>query len=122
GLVRRVGGEIVEDLAAQPVSGANADQVEPVEDVELGQCDAGDARNGAALAHQNGVEPPTAALAPGDGAEFMAALAQFLAGRVVEFGWEGAAADAGRIGLGDAEDEADRRGAEARTAGGGAAD
>jgi hypothetical protein len=50
--------------------------VEPVEHVELGQRDAGDARHGAGLAHQHRVEPAAAALAPGDGAEFMAALAQ----------------------------------------------
>src|SRR3546814_21149881 len=52
----------------------------------------------------------------------MPALAVLLTGLVVEFGGEGAAADARRIGLGDAEHEADRRGAEARARRGGAAD
>src|SRR3546814_13814843 len=52
----------------------------------------------------------------------MAALAQLLAGLVVQFGGEGAAADARRIGLGDAEHEADRRGAEAGAGRRGAAD
>src|SRR3546814_8687386 len=66
--------------------------------------------------------PTAATLAPGHGAEFMPALAELLPGLVVEFGGEGAAADARRIGLGDAEHEADRRGAEARARRGGAAD
>src|SRR3546814_16431987 len=61
-------------------------------------------------------------LAPGDGAEFMSALAELLAGRVLEFGREGAAADARRVRLGDAEHETDRRWAEARTRRRGAAD
>src|SRR3546814_13065634 len=78
--------------------------------VELGQRDAGDAQHGAALAHQHRVEPTAATLAPGHGAEFMPALAELLPGLVVEFGGEGAAADARRIGLGDAEHEAARRG------------
>src|SRR3546814_11454889 len=47
--------------------------------------------------------PTAATLAPGHGAEFMPALAELLPGLVVEFGGEGAAADARRIGLGDAE-------------------
>src|SRR3546814_20335275 len=102
-------GEIVEDLAAQPVSGADADRVEAVEHVELGQRDAGDARHGAALPDEHGVEPAAAALAPGDGAEFMPALAELLAGRILELGREGGAADARRIALGDAEHEAARR-------------
>src|SRR3546814_1224673 len=45
----------------------------------------------------------------------MSALAELLAGRVLEFGREGAAADARRVRLGDAEHETDRRWAEART-------
>src|SRR3546814_3376309 len=54
-------------------------------------------------------------LAPGDGAEFMSALAELLAGRVLEFGREGAAADARRVRLGDAEHETDRRRSEEHT-------
>src|SRR3546814_3111695 len=107
--------EIVEDLAAKAIARADADRVETVEHVELGQRDSGDARHRAALPHEHRVEPAAAALAPGDGAEFMSALAELLAGRVLEFGREGAAADARRVRLGDAEHETDRRWAEART-------
>src|SRR3546814_20609262 len=50
---------------------AESNRLEPAEHVELGQRDAGDARHGAALAHQHRVEPTAATLAPGHGAEFM---------------------------------------------------
>src|SRR3546814_2829572 len=53
GLVGGMTGEIVENLAAQAIAGADANRLEPVEHVELGQRDAGDARHGAALAHQH---------------------------------------------------------------------
>src|SRR3546814_8352900 len=86
GLVGGMTGEIVENLAAQAIAGADANRLEPVEHVELGQRDAGDARHGAALAHQHRVEPTAATLAPGHGAEFMPALAELLPGLVVEFG------------------------------------
>src|SRR3546814_3766764 len=59
-------------------------------DVCSSDLDAGDARHRAALPHEHRVEPAAAALAPGDGAEFMSALAELLAGRVLEFGREGA--------------------------------
>src|SRR3546814_6638147 len=71
---------------------------------------------------QHCVEPAAAALAAGDGAELVTAFAQPLANRVVQFGGEGAGADAGRIGLGDAQHEADRGGAKARPAGCGSGD
>ena len=62
------------------------------------------------LAHQHRVEPAAAALAPGHGAEFVAALAEPLADRIVELGRERPRADPGGIGLDDAEHET--RGAE----------
>ena len=60
------------------------------------------------LAHQHRVEPAAAALAPGDGAELVAALAEPLADLVVQLGRERAGADARGVGLDDAEHEADR--------------
>ena len=65
------------------------------------------------LADQHGVEPAAAARPAGDGAELVAALAQPLADRVDELGRERAGADARRVGLGDAEHEADAVGADA---------
>ena len=62
----------------------------------------------AGLAHQHRVEPAAAALAAGDGAELVAALAEALADLVVELGRERALADAGGVGLDDAEHEVDR--------------
>ena len=110
---------MVEDFAVEAIAGADADRLEAVEHVELGQRDAGDARYRDRLPHEDRVEPAAAALAPGDGAEFMAALAKLLPGRIVELGREGARSDARRIGLGDAEDETDRIGAETRSRRGG---
>ena len=122
GLIGGVGGEMVERLAAQGVAGADPDLVEPVEHVELGQRDAGDARRPPGLADQHRVEPAAAALAPGHRAELAAALAEPLADLVLELGRERAGADPGRIGLDDAEHEAGGRGAEPGAAGGGAGD
>ena len=53
--------------------------------------------------------------APGDGAEFVSALAQPLADLVVLLGRERAIADAGRVGLADAEHITDRARPEAGT-------
>src|SRR3954453_24155429 len=78
-LVGRVGREMGESLAPQPIAGADPDLVQTVEHVELGEGDSGDARARAGLADQNGVEPAAAALAAGDRAELAAALAEPLA-------------------------------------------
>ena len=80
------------------IAGADLDLVEAVQHVELGQRDAVDAAGDAGLAHQHGVEPAAAALAPGHGAELVAALAQLFADGVVQLGGEGAFADAGGVG------------------------
>ena len=79
-----------------------------VEHVQFGQRDAGHAADRDRLADQHRVEPAAAALAPGDGAEFVAALAELLADVIVLLGREGAGADAGGVGLDDAEHEAGR--------------
>ena len=81
-----VRGEIVDHFTAQFVTDADLERFERVEHIEFGQCDAGDARNRTALADQHGIEPPAAALASGHGAEFMAPLAQLLAGCIIQFG------------------------------------
>src|SRR3546814_13166717 len=64
--------------------------------------------------------PAAAALSTGDGAEFVAPLAEPGAGGVVKLGRERPRSDAGRIGLGDAEHEADRARPQSRAARGGA--
>src|SRR6185312_325619 len=87
--------------------GADLEFWKTVEDIELGQRDAGDARDLHRLAHHHRIEPTAAPLAPGDDAELLAARAQQLAGRVLEFGRERPAADAGGVGLGNAQHEAD---------------
>src|SRR5690606_39342174 len=76
GGVRR---EVVDHLAAQPVAGANLERLEPVEHIELGQRDAGHARDRARLADEHRIEPAAAALAPGYRAELVAALTEPLA-------------------------------------------
>src|SRR3546814_15522408 len=74
----------------------------PVQNVELGESNSGDSGDRHRLPDQHCVEPAAAALAAGDGAELVTAFAQPLADRVVQFGGEGAGADAGRIEIGRA--------------------
>jgi hypothetical protein len=62
------------------------------------------------LAYQHRIEPAAAALAARDRAEFMARVAEELADLVLQLGRERAFADAGRVGLGDAEHIAERPG------------
>ena len=88
GLERGRRRQVVEALAVELVADADLQLLEAVEHVELGQRDAVDAARRAGLAHQRRVEPAAAALAPGDGAELVAALAEALADRVVELGRE----------------------------------
>ena len=105
---------MVQHPAVHLVTVADLQRLEPVEHIELGQRHAGDAGDGVRLAHHHGVEPAAAALAPGDRAEFAAALAHAVAVGAELLGRERAGADAGSIGLGDAENEADARRAGAR--------
>src|SRR5579871_3408286 len=99
---------MVDLLAVEPVAGAHLDGVEAVENVEFGERKAVDAAGPHRLAHQHRVEPAAAPLAPGVDAELPAATADLLADLVGELGRERPLADAGRIGLADAEHIADR--------------
>ena len=101
-------------LPVQFIAGADPDLVEAVQHVQLGQGDAVHPAGDAGLAHQHRVKPAAAALAPRHRAELMAALAQLLAGGVLQFGGEGAFAHARRIALDDAQHRADGAGADAR--------
>jgi hypothetical protein len=97
------GGEGVPRLAADLVAGADADLVEFVQDVELGDRQLVEAVEHDGGAQDGQVEPAGAAGTAGHGAEFVAALAQMLAVGVVQLRGEGAAADAGGVGLGHAD-------------------
>src|SRR5258705_5811769 len=108
GLRALAGRQMVDFLAVQGIAGADLDRIEAIENVELGQRQPVDAAGPHRLAHQHGVEPAAAPLAPGIGAELAAALADPAAGLVVLFGRERALPDAGRIGLADAEHAPDR--------------
>ena len=81
-------GQIIIDLAVQTIPSADLDRIKPVEHIELGQRYAGHPRHGAALAHNHGVKPSTAALASRNGAKFMAAFTQSLAGFILKLGRE----------------------------------
>ena len=104
GVERRVFGA----LAAVFVGDAHLQRLHAVEDVELGDAQAGDAVDRDRALERDDVHPAAAARAAGGGAEFLAALADALADFVVEFGRERAAADARGVGLGDAEHVVDR--------------
>ena len=96
---------------------ADLDLVEAVENIELRQRDAIDAGCFDRLPRQNGVEPAAAAPPAGVGAELPPAIADQLADGIMQFAGKGPAADAGRIGLGDAENIADRAGSKSRADG-----
>ena len=113
GLVGGVGGEVVVVFFADGVAGADFERCESVKHVKLRERDAGDAADRDRLAHKDSVEPAAAPFASGDGAEFMAALAQTLPGFVLKLGWEWPGTNAGGVGLDDAKHEANRGGAEA---------
>src|ERR1700704_1096995 len=108
GLAAFPGRQMMYLLAVQPITDADLDAVEAVENVELGQRQAVDAAGADSLPHQHRVEPAAAALASGVDAEFLAATADQLADLVVEFGGKRPHADAGGIGLADTEHIADR--------------
>src|SRR5712671_5254539 len=83
GLGALAGRQMVDFLAVQHVAGADLDRVEPVQNIEFCQRQASDAAGADGLAHQHGVEPAAAPLAPGIGAELAAALADLAANLVV---------------------------------------
>ena len=101
------GGQAVDALPVELVADAHLDLGKAVEHVELGERDAVDARHLDHLAHQAGVEPAAAALAPRVHAPLLAALAEALADAVGELGGERAGADARGIGLGQPQHVAD---------------
>src|ERR1700719_49322 len=97
------GRQMVDLLAVQPIAGADLDAVVSVENIELGQRQAVDAAGPHRLAHQHGVEPAAAPLAPGIDAEFLAAAADLLADLVMQFGRKRTLAYPCRIGLANAQ-------------------
>ena len=94
------GGERPPALAADVVFGADGDLVELVEHVELGQRHGVDAIEHDGGAQHGEVEPAGAARASGHRPELISALAQMLAGRVVQLRRERAAAHARGVRLG----------------------
>ena len=105
-LIKRVWREIVIDFTVEPIARANLQFLKPVEHIEFGEGNAGNARNGDRLAYQNGIKPAAATMPACDSTEFMTALAQLLAGFVFEFGRERTSTHTGCIGFDDAENEA----------------
>ncbi len=85
------------------VAHADFDRVEAVEYVQLRQADAGHAVDADREFDGSGVEPAAATLATGGCADFLALREQRFADGVEQFGREGTAADACRIGLRDAQ-------------------
>ena len=118
-------GEVIVALAVALVSHAHLDGVESGEHVELGQRHVGQAVDIGGVARDDGVEPAAAALAARGHAILMADLAQRLAFLslkafaavfgVRELGGERTAADAGDVGLLDAQHAIDVDRAHART-------
>ncbi len=86
---------MIQRRAVQLVAGADFYLRKTVQHIQLGERDAVHAAGDHGLAHQHRVEPAAAALAPGDGAEFLAALAQLFADSVFQFGGERSLADRG---------------------------
>jgi hypothetical protein len=99
---------MIDLLAVEHVADADLQLVEAIENVELGERNAGNAVGGDRLAYQRCVEPAAAALAARDRTEFMTLLAEELTDLVLQLGRERAFADASRVGLGDAENIAER--------------
>src|SRR5438045_2277480 len=94
---------MVDFLSVQPVTGADLDGVETIQNIELGQRQPVDAAGPHGLAHQHGIEPADAPLASSIDPELLAAAANLLADLVMQFGRKRALADPGRIGLADAQ-------------------
>src|SRR5690606_13247377 len=99
GVQRRVLGA----LAAVLVGDADLQLLHAVEHVELGDAQAGDAVDGHRALEGDDVHPAAAARTAGGGAVLGTAVADALADLVVQLGRERAAADAGGVGLGDAQ-------------------
>ena len=108
-----VGGDNVGELAVDLVVRADGDLGALVHDVHLGDDEPLGGVDHVGVAEQREVEPAGAARTAGDGAVLLAAGAEQLALAVGDFGGEWAFTDAGDVGLGDADDGADARGADA---------
>src|SRR5438477_4075140 len=70
---------MVDFLSVQPVTGADLDGVETIQNIELGQRQPVDAAGPHGLAHQHGIEPADAPLASSIDPELLAAAANLLA-------------------------------------------
>src|SRR5512145_117043 len=90
-------------VALELVADADLYRVDPVEYVELGDAQAGDAVQLDRALERRSVEPAGAPRPAGGGAEFLSALAQVLPDVVRELGRERPAADARRIRLCNAD-------------------
>ena len=112
----------VDRVAVGVVLGADLDLGERVEHVELGERELGERVEAHGLAQHHAVEPAGAPAATGDGAELAADVDELVAELVEQLGGERAAADAGGVRLGDADDAGEvaraDAGADARAAGG----
>ena len=108
-----VGREFVEHLAFILIAGTDPDGVEAVENIELGQCDPGQAVDPHRIFEDQRIEPPAPARPAGCGAELMPRLAEFLAVAIQEFGRERPASHPRDVGLRDADDFVDVPGTDA---------
>src|SRR5436190_23377581 len=99
--------DLVVALAVHLVAHADRYLVQAGQDVQLGQEVAGDAVHPGRVPGDDRVEPAAAARPAGGHAVLATRLAQPFAGVVAQFGGEGPLADAGRVGLDDADDVGD---------------
>src|SRR6185437_906748 len=110
-----IGRDNVGDLAVDLVVRADGDLGTLVHDVHLGDNEPLGGVDHVGVAEQREVEPAGAARAASDGAVLLAAGAEQVALAVGDLSREWAFADAGDVGLGDADDGADACGADAGT-------
>ena len=104
----RVRGKLGQHAIADTIAGANVDRVQAVEHVELGQRQRVDAVDADRVADRHGVVPAAAARPPGRRAVLLTALPQSVADLAVQFRRQRTLADAGGVGLGDAEHAVNR--------------
>src|SRR5688572_4839679 len=94
---------VLADLAVDAVARADADRVEPVEHVELGDTEAREAVVQHSATKRDGVEPAAAPRPTRDRAKLVPDAREMLTHLVEELGWERARANARGVGLHDAE-------------------
>ena len=105
--------QVLDPLAVDVVGHADLDRGQGVEHVELGQGQLGQRVEPHGVAGHDGVEPARPATATGVGAVLVAPVDEQVAGLVEQLGGERPGADAGDVGLGDADDPVDVHGADA---------